>query len=45
MKFKGIVGSQVVEYAALMDESGRNIVVGSLSRNPDDCGNFWLSLF
>jgi hypothetical protein len=45
LKFKGIVGNQVVEYAALIDGAGRNIVGGYLSQDPDDRGSFWLSLF
>jgi hypothetical protein len=45
LKFKGVVGNQVVEYAALMDDGGRTIVGGYLSRDPDDIGHFWLSLF
>ena len=45
LKFKGVVGNQVVEYAALLDDGGTNIVGGYLSRNPDDRGNFWLNRF
>jgi hypothetical protein len=45
LKFKGVVGNQVVEYAALVDDHGRNIVGGYLSQNSDDRGHFWLSLF
>jgi hypothetical protein len=45
LMFKGIVGNQVVEYAALVDDVGRNIVGGYLSQDPDDRGNFWLSRF
>lgn len=40
LKFKGSVGSQVVEYTALIDDS-RTMVVGSyLSRSPYDYGYF-----
>jgi hypothetical protein len=28
LKFKGVVGNQVVEYVALIDDDGRNIVGG-----------------
>jgi hypothetical protein len=45
LKFKSVVGNQVVEYPALIDERGTNIVGGYLSRNPDDSGYFWLSRF
>jgi hypothetical protein len=45
LKFKGVVGKQVVEYAALLDDS-RTLIVGSyLSREPDDYGHFWLRLY
>jgi hypothetical protein len=45
LKFKGIVGNQVVEYAALFDDS-RTVIFGSyLSRSPDDYGHFQLSLY
>jgi hypothetical protein len=45
LKFKGIVGKQVVEYTALLDDS-RSVIVGSyLSRWPDDYGHFWLRLW
>lgn len=42
LKFKGVVGDQVVEYAALLDDGGTNLVGCYLSRNPDDRGHFWL---
>jgi hypothetical protein len=42
LKFKGVVGNQFVEYAALIDELGTNIVGGYPSRDPDDSGHFWL---
>ena len=45
LKFKSVVGNQVVEYAALIDERGTNIVGGYLSRNPEDIGNFSLNRF
>ena len=45
LKFKSVVGNQVVEYAALLDYGGTHIVGGYLSQNPDDRGNFWLSRF
>jgi hypothetical protein len=45
LKLKSVVGNQVLEYAALLDDGGTNIVGGHLSRNPDDRGHFWLSRF
>jgi hypothetical protein len=45
LKFKGVVGNQVVEYVALIDEHGTNIVGGCLSRDPDDNGHFSLRHF
>ena len=43
LKFKGIVGNQVVEYAALLDDT-RTVIIGSfLSRWPDDYGHFCLN--
>ena len=39
-KFKGVAGSQVVEYVALIDPSRTRIVGGYLSRSPDDSGSF-----
>ncbi len=45
LKFKSVVGNQVVEYAALVDEHATNIVGGYLSRDPDDRGHFWLRHF
>ncbi|AGA28553.1 hypothetical protein [Singulisphaera acidiphila] len=43
MKFKAIVGNQVVEYAALLDDSRTSVVGGYLSRAPDDFGHFTLT--
>jgi hypothetical protein len=40
LKFKGIVGDQVVEYVALVNRSRTRIVGGYLSRSPDDYGFF-----
>ena len=40
LKFKGMAGDQVVEYAALMDASRTHIVGGYLSRRPHDYGLF-----
>jgi hypothetical protein len=40
LKFKGVAGSQVVEYVALLDPSCRRIVGGYLSRGPYDYGSF-----
>ena len=45
MKFKGYVGSQDVEYAALLDQYRTQMVGGYLSRNPDDFGHFGLSRY
>jgi hypothetical protein len=45
LKFKSVMGNQVVEYAALLDERVTNIVGGYLSRDPDDSGHFWLTHF
>jgi hypothetical protein len=45
LKFKGSVGNQDVEYAALLDEYRTTIVGGYLSRNPDDFGHFGLSRY
>ena len=45
LTIKSVVGNQVVEYAALLDERGANIVGGYLSRNPDDSGHLWLKRF
>jgi hypothetical protein len=43
LKFKSVVGNQVVEYAALIDDHATNIVGGYLSQGPDDRGHFWLT--
>jgi len=40
LKFKGIVGNQVVEYAAIIDESRTRIAGGYLSTSPSDFGSF-----
>lgn len=42
LKFKGVVGRQTVEYAALVDQSRTRIVGGYLSRDPDDYGHFFI---
>jgi len=42
LKFKGIVGNQVVDYAALIDEKRRVVTGGYLSRSPGDYGSFWV---
>jgi hypothetical protein len=42
LKFKGVVGSQVVDYAALIGEDRRVVTGGYLSKSPDDYGAFWL---
>lgn len=43
LKFKGTAGGQVVEYAAILDESRTRIVGGYLSTYPDDFGCFHLT--
>jgi hypothetical protein len=45
LKFKGVVGNQSVEYAALVDESRTRIVGGYLSRDPDDYGHFFIKYY
>jgi hypothetical protein len=42
LKFKGMAGRQVVEYAALVDESQTRIVGGYLSHDPHDYGHFFI---
>jgi hypothetical protein len=42
LKLKGVVGNQVVEYAALLNDGRSQIVGGYLSQNPDDYG--WFSI-
>ena len=43
LKFKGVAGDQTVEYTALIDKSGTDIVGGYLSTAPDDYGWFEIS--
>jgi hypothetical protein len=40
LKFKGVAGNQVVEYAALIDPSRTRMVGGYLSQRPYDYGYF-----
>ena len=40
LKFKGVAGNQVVEYAALINPRQTRIVGGYLSKSPDDYGSF-----
>jgi hypothetical protein len=40
LKFKGMVGHHVVDYAALLDEDRRLVTGGYVSRSPDDHGSF-----
>ena len=42
MKFKGILGDQVVDYAALIDDYRILVTGGYLSHEPDDYGSFWI---
>ncbi len=43
LKFKGVMGNQVVEYVALIDDSQTHIVGGYLSSSPYDYGFFSIS--
>ena len=43
LKFKAIMGNQVVEYSALVDGSQRSIAGGYLSASPNDLGTFHIS--
>jgi hypothetical protein len=45
LKFKGMAGSQVVEYSALVDETRTRIVGGYLSRDPYDYGLFFIRYY
>lgn len=40
LKFKGVVGNQVVEYVAVIDRSRTRIIGGYLSQSPNDYGFF-----
>jgi hypothetical protein len=40
LKFKGVIGNQVVEYVALLDPTRTRIVGGYLSSSPYDYGHF-----
>lgn len=42
LKFKGMLGDQVVEYAAIIDGNRKVVSGGYLSRSPDDYGSFWI---
>ncbi len=42
LKFKGIIGKQVVNYAALIGDGRRVVTGGYLSQSPDDFGTFWV---
>lgn len=45
LKFKGEAGRQVVEYAALIDETQTRIVGGYLSKAPTDYGQFFIRYY
>jgi hypothetical protein len=42
LKFKGVVGNQVVDYTAIIDENRKVVTGGYLSYSPDDYGSFWI---
>lgn len=42
LKFKGTVGGQVVEYAAVIDGDRTVVSGGYLSQSPHDYGSFWV---
>jgi hypothetical protein len=44
LKFKGVIGNQVVEYVALINASRSQIVGGYLSQLPNDYGCFVIEL-
>ena len=45
LSFKGMMGSQTIEYVALVDEHRRQILGSYLSRMPHDHGFFWIRYY
>jgi len=42
LKFKATAGNQVVDYVAMMDESGTRIIGSYISQSPSDIGYFFI---
>ncbi len=42
LKFKATAGTQIVDYTAMMDETGRRVIGSYVSQSPDDIGYFFI---